>query len=285
MELTQLRQLVTIAEEKVLSRAAEKLNISQPALSRSIQRLEEELGIALFGRTKNSMALNEAGLLVVEQARTVLAGVDSLVAKVAELKNESCTISLATCAPAPQWKFHAELMTVCPNIKVVSSMPDEDEIISLLLSERAELAIVRKEIDSEAIESVPFMSEQLFMQIPLSDPLAVKTEIRFADLAGKEIREFTGIGFWRKLHRELIPNARFIEYDDFMVYTNVIKSQNPLTFVTELGNTLRIEREGCVSVPIVDEEATAHYRLAYLRKNKTALREIIDWAAEEAKRW
>lgn len=285
MELIQLRQLVTIAEEKVLSRAAEKLFISQPALSRSIQRLEDEFGVVFFDRKKNKMTLNEAGALVVEQAKIVLDDVDALMQKINAFKNESCPIRIATCAPAPQWKLHAELITICPKIKVTSSMPDEDEITSLLLSEKIELAIVRKYIDSEQIETVPFMDEQLFMQIPLSDPLAQKTEIRFADLAGKEIHEYTGIGFWHKLHREQISDATYIEYSDFMVYTNVIKSQKPLTFVTELGSTLHIERNDCKTVPIVDEAATAHYRLAYLKKNKAQLAEIVDWATAEAKNW
>lgn len=285
MELTQLRQLVTIADEKVLSRAAEKMGISQSALSRSIQRLEDELGLALFERTKNSMALNEAGRIATEQARLVLEAAAALELKMGEIKSESCSISLATCAPAPQWKLHAELTNVCPKIKVASTMPDEDDIVSLLLSEKAEIAIVRKEIASDAIETVPFMDEQLFMQIPLSDPLSKKSEIHFSDLAGKEIREFTGIGFWHKLHREMIPDAKYIEYDDFMVFANVVKSQNPLTFVTELGHTLSDAREGCVTVPIVDDEATAHYRLAYLKKNKAGLSEIIEWATSAAKKW
>ena len=299
MELIQLRQLVVIAEKKVLSHAAEKLNISQPALTRSIQRLEDELGLLLFDRTKNSMTLNKNGEIVVEQAKKVLSEVEFLMQKVESLKSDFPVIAIATCAPAPQWKLSAELSEKFPKLKITTTMPDEDDIVSLLLSEKVTLAIVRKKIDSESIETIPFMDEQLFMQIPLSDPLAKKKKIRFADLpdifvfsgmspgqfggfdlAGKEIREYINTGFWYKVHREQIPDAHYIEYDDLMVYTNVIKSQNPLTFVTELGNTLRVKQEACVTLPIIDDEATAHYRLAYLKKNKNSLHEIISWAVK-----
>ena len=280
MELIQLRQLVVIAEKKVLSHAAEKLNISQPALTRSIQRLEDELGLLLFDRTKNSMTLNKNGEIVVEQAKKVLSEVEFLMQKVESLKSDFPVIAIATCAPAPQWKLSAELSEKFPKLKITSTMPDEDDIVSLLLSEKVTLAIVRKKIDSESIETIPFMDEQLFMQIPLSDPLAKKKKIRFADLAEKEIREYINTGFWHKVHREQIPDAHYIEYDDLMVYTNVIKSQNPLTFVTELGNTLRVKQEACVTLPIIDDEATAHYRLAYLKKNKNSLHEIISWAVK-----
>ena len=285
MELVQLKQLVAVAQEKVLSHAAEKLNISQPALSRSIQNLERELGLQLFDRKKNSMTLNAAGSLAVEQAKLVLEAVENLTERLDTFKNDSRTLRLATCAPAPLWKLSAELGTAFPKLTILSEMPDEDEIISLLLSEKADLAIVRKEIESESIETVPFMSEQLFMQIPLSDPLSEKSSITFADLAGREIREYTQTGFWHKLHRDNIPDAAYIEYSDFMVYANVVKSQNPLTFVTELGSTLHAEREGCVTVPITDTEATAHYRLAFLKKNCVQLQDIVGFAQKEARKW
>ncbi|MBR1911675.1 MAG: LysR family transcriptional regulator [Treponema sp.] len=286
MELIQLKQLVTIAHEKVLSHAADKLNISQPALSRSIQHLEEEFGISLFDRKKNSMVLNEAGALVVEQAEIILADVETLRNRVsAFLKNQRLCITVVSCAPAPLWKLSAELPSVFPNVSLSTSMPEEETIVSLLLSEKAHLAIVRTDIDSESIGTVPLLNEQLFMQIPLTDPLSKKTEIHFSDLAGKEIKEYTKTGFWHNLHREFIPDATYIEYDDMMVYANVVKSQSPLTFVTELGNTLHAHQKECVVVPIVDEKATAHYRLAFLKKNKERFLDIIEWAEKAAQEW
>ncbi|MBE6355136.1 LysR family transcriptional regulator [Treponema sp.] len=285
MELIQLHQLTTIADEKVLSHAAEKLNISQPALSRSIQHLEDEFELKLFDRKKNSMTLNEAGLLVVEQAKLILKDVESLKNKIEAYKNQSSHISLISCAPAPLWKMTAELSSTFPSIAVTTSMPDEDEIISLILSEKADIAIVHTEIDSEAIQTSELLSEQLYVQIPLSDSLSKKNSIKFSDLSGKEIREYTKIGFWHKLHRGCIHDASYIEYDDMMVYANIVKSQNYLTFVTELGNTLVRKQDKSVTIPITDKEATARYRLAYLKKNFNRLQKIIEWAETAAKSW
>ena len=285
MELVQLRQLVVISEEKVLSRAAERLNLSQSALTRSIQRLEDELGLPLFSRTKNSMRLNEAGLLCVEQAKIVLLDAENLVAKVSALKNESRHLSVVSCAPAPLWKLSAEIPVAFKGVSVAGNVRGEDEIISLLLAEKADIAIVRGEIESGAILTVPFLDEQLFMQIPLSDPLAKKDAIRFSDLAGREIHEYTEIGFWHKLHRDLIPEAKYIEYTDIMVYMNAVSRSDTLTFVTALANTHHGEREGYVTVPITDGEATAHYRLAFLAKNRAKVADIVDWAVNAARGW
>ena len=72
MELRHLRYFVVVAEEQNVTRAAERLHVSQPALSRQIRDLEEELGVALFQRTAKSVALTEAGKIFLNEARTVL---------------------------------------------------------------------------------------------------------------------------------------------------------------------------------------------------------------------
>src|SRR5215475_9514864 len=72
MELRHLRYFVAVAEEENVSRAALKLNVSQPALSRQIHDLEDELGFALLERTAKSVKLTEAGCTFLEEARSVI---------------------------------------------------------------------------------------------------------------------------------------------------------------------------------------------------------------------
>lgn len=82
MSLTQLEYFVAIAEEGHVGRAAERLHISQPPLSRQLRRLEDELGAALFERTPRGMTLLPAGERLLHHARRVLAEVDAAVAAV-----------------------------------------------------------------------------------------------------------------------------------------------------------------------------------------------------------
>src|SRR4028119_859465 len=72
MELRHLRYFVAVAEELNFSRAAGRMYLSRPALSQQIRKLERERGVALFDRTKNHVALTEAGLVLLEGARKVL---------------------------------------------------------------------------------------------------------------------------------------------------------------------------------------------------------------------
>jgi DNA-binding transcriptional LysR family regulator len=80
MELRHLRYFVAVAEEQNVSRAANRLHVSQPPLSRQIRDLETEMGIALFERSAKAIRLTEAGQIFHSEARAALQRVDDAVA-------------------------------------------------------------------------------------------------------------------------------------------------------------------------------------------------------------
>lgn len=76
MSLAQIRYFVVVAEEGNVGRAAEKLHVAQPPLSRQIQALEAEIGTPLFVRTPRGMRLLPSGTAFLDRARRILAAVD-----------------------------------------------------------------------------------------------------------------------------------------------------------------------------------------------------------------
>jgi DNA-binding transcriptional LysR family regulator len=89
MELRHLRYFVIVAEEQNVTRAAARLHVSQPPLSRQIRDLEAELGVELFRRTAKSLALTEAGKLFLIEARAILLRVDLAVDTVRTVANSN----------------------------------------------------------------------------------------------------------------------------------------------------------------------------------------------------
>ena len=125
-ELNQLQQLLCIAKCGNLSKAAEELHLSQPAISRSMQRLENELQIELFERRKNKIAFNPTGELAVEYAQKVIGQVDDMIFRLRSFDRSQRTIAIGSCAPGPLWDMIPMLSSLYPDMTISSETREND---------------------------------------------------------------------------------------------------------------------------------------------------------------
>ena len=260
LELQHLEYLVTIAEEGTMSAAAEKLHLSQPALSRSMQRLEESLDLKLFDRGKNRIELNSAGYLAVEQARMVLCSAREMQQRMDDYRRSLTTITIGSCAPAPAWLLIPELSSRYPGLTVTSYMKEEG-LLEDLKEDRCQYAILDHQPDEPGIVCKPYVKEQLAIMLPKHHPLASHDSLMLADLDGITMLLFSDLGIWQKLHDEKMQHIRFIVQSDRTAFNELISASQLPCFSTNLTRRFVPTLEGRVAIPILDPEAEIQFYL------------------------
>ena len=129
LELFQLEQLAAFAQYGTLSKAAEALHLSQPSLTRSMQKLEAEFGVTLFQRTKNKLSFNENGELAADYAKRILDQTKDMLDLVRARDRMSHTLSFGTCAPIPILTLLQNAAREYSNMTVSSELKENDDLL------------------------------------------------------------------------------------------------------------------------------------------------------------
>ncbi|MBQ7485753.1 MAG: LysR family transcriptional regulator [Oscillospiraceae bacterium] len=260
VEIKQLRQLVTIAECGTMTAAAKKLYLSQPALSRSMQRLESALSVNLFDHGQNSARLNETGRLAVEHAGELLRQIDALPEQLRAFARSLKTVSIGASAPAPLRVLTEALRLYYPEMIVASVMTGQEELSSGLLEDRFQLILVEKPPQAQGVLARKYVTERICLSVQRDHPLAGRESVSLADLAGLTILGYENIGRWALLHHRLHDTRLIIEKDPDVRKELIIHAALPafLSNMNEAFGELSRER---VPVPIDDEEASADFYL------------------------
>lgn len=186
LDLIQLRCFTTVATELNFSRAAERLNMTQPPLSRQIQLLEHQLGVALFIRSTRSVALTAAGRAFFVEAQSLLerAQLATLAAKrFAQGDIGAVSVSFV---PSAVYEFLprviAEARVGQPDIDISLSEMNTYEQHEALRSRRIDLGIVRQAMRQDGFVSERLIREPFVLAVPLAHPLANAPQVSVADL-------------------------------------------------------------------------------------------------------
>lgn len=259
IELYLIEQLVSFSRWGTLSKTAEELHISQPALSQSMKKLEESLGVSLFERTKNRLVLNKTGILAAQLGEKLLEQSRELEERLRLSDRSNRTLSLGTCAPVPLWDMSPLLTRLYPQMTISTEMKDTDEELLVSLNKGVYQLIVTHTPPDAGLYGQPFRTEQLFLSVPLAHPLAKRKELTPADIDGQNLLLYTDIGFWHNFCREKLPNTHFLMMNEWDAFGEIAGTGAFPSFVTDAY----MERDGLpqnrVVIPIIDELAKATY--------------------------
>lgn len=260
MELEQLHQLDEVARCGTLQAAADRLHLSQSALSRSLRRLEDDLGQPLFDRTRNSMQINANGRLALEHARLILAEERRLRDDFAALAKRERTIRVASVAPAPTWRLSSLVLEQYPTTIVEPDIASERDVDARLINGTCDLAVTAYQPTLPTISSLRFMHEDLYANVPVGHVLHDRESLTFAELDGLTFLVYGGIGFWHDIHTRMLPFAQFVSQPDRTIFLQQVRTSNLLTFTTNAPeNTIRHESRR--AIPITDPEAHVTFYL------------------------
>jgi DNA-binding transcriptional LysR family regulator len=189
MELRHLKYFVAVAEELHFGRAARRLNLAQPPLSRQIRGLEEELGVQLFVRTSRKVELTDPGRLLLEQARLVLAQSDKAHHTMrAAHRGEAgrITIGFTTSAvyslvPAILREFNRSRPGV--EIRCLEMNPDEQE--SALRASRIQAGFTRTPLSEAGLQTELLGREGFVLALPADHARAGRARLRLRDFSAE----------------------------------------------------------------------------------------------------
>jgi len=190
LEVRQLRYFVAVAEELHFGRAADRLGMAQPPLSRAIRDLERQLGVALLVRTTRQVRLTAAGEVLLRDARTALEAVTAAARRTREAGRPSLRLRVALKADVDGGLLPQILDAYCADD---AALPPElvlggfGEQPQALRDGRADVGLVLCPFDGHGLDSEPLLTEPVLAALAAADPLAARTELCLADLAGRRL--------------------------------------------------------------------------------------------------
>lgn len=188
MELRHLRYFVCVAEEQNIGRAAQRLHISQPPLTRQIQQLEDQLGAPLFRRTTRGVELTDAGKVFYDDARNILALADRAAERAS--KAAKGLLGRVDVAIFGSGIFSAiplllrRFREAYPEVSIVLHNMTKAEQIDALRHRRITLAFNRLMRPEEGLTCETILTEPLYVAMPSGDRLSGRTAVAFHELEG-----------------------------------------------------------------------------------------------------
>lgn len=267
-----LDYMIAIAEEKSLTRAADRLLVTQPALTRQLKQLEEEYGTKLFSRHKNEMQLTDAGKVYVNGARSVLSIYENALKEIGGLrKSGRKRISMVyNNALLPEFsteilpgfrKMHSDIMlsTIDGNASIAKDY---------LINGMADLAVVATSNPSHSmLEYIPVREDELMLVLPQDHPCVGKFRHYGVDFQLLKEEHFIlnqVNSHFRTMEGNILENYQFTpnvlcEISDLNASRNMVMNHRGIAF---LPKSMIEKEKGCACFSL-DPPAVFHIVIAY----------------------
>ncbi|GAN64462.1 LysR family transcriptional regulator [Acetobacter indonesiensis NRIC 0313] len=286
LQLTQIRCFVAVAEELHFGRAAARLNITQPPLSRQIQLLEHTLGVALLERTSRHVRLTQAGIVFLPEARRLLRGAEDAVLAARRAGRGALGQIAIGFTPSSSYDFLPQLIsaiqTEYPDIELILEEMITRDQIAALTSNRLDLAFVRPPFAATGVTFQPVRSERIVAALPYHHPLAHKDALTATDLEGQDLIMYSvlGGGYFHDLVQRLLVSAniqpRLIHHlTQIHALLSLVRSGVGMALIPESASRLDIGNVICRRLAFGDDILAELYMAHRSQDNSPLLGSVL----------
>jgi len=292
MELRHLKYFVAVAEEQNITRAAARLHVSQPPLSRQIHDLEEELGVTLFERGPKAVTLTKAGKLFLPEARAVLQRAEEAVRSVQTIHVRELNVGYA---PSPTLEVLPAALRlfrkVEPEVQVLLHDLSSGEMLAGLSDETLDLAllVIDHTRTSPGLHVERLTEFPMGVLLPLDHPLSQAKAIKIGEIASEDFVAYSEKeypDYHKFLNRLFQPTKRkpriATEVDGAASLTTAVSSGRGIAIVADTFGTLAA---GCAAfVPLTPCPPPLQLQIAVRRRETDPLvRKFVSTLHEAAK--
>ena len=193
MTLRDLEYISAVAQHMHFGKASDACNVSQPALSAQIKKMEERLGFAIFERSNRRVALTDRGRAVVDQARIVLEEAQKIAALAGDedengqLRGTFRLGVIATLGPYYVPHFLSRIRKKFPEMQLILREGLTDELLEELRSGELDAVILARTFPEVGFTVIPLFQEPFLLAVPKDHPLADKPKISPSDLRAQDM--------------------------------------------------------------------------------------------------
>ncbi|ANU48450.1 LysR family transcriptional regulator [Enterocloster clostridioformis] len=282
IELYQLEHLLAVAQYGTLSKAAEELHTSQPVLSRTMQKLEDELQVQLFDRQKNKLTFNKNGEVAVQYAEKVLDEALRMVEQVRAFDRCQRTIAIGSCAPAPLDGLFPILSRYWPNMTITTEMRDDLLLLDGIRNGSYTLVVLTEDPLDNNLYCQRYGDERLYLSLPPTHPLSdCRNGVWLKDIDGERMLLHANIGFWRGWVQQMLPSTHFLLQQDFEDFNELVSSSVLPAFSSDVMMRNSHKEGHRVLLPILDSEAHVTYYCVCRQEDQKRLAPLLREIAEQ----
>jgi len=248
LEVRELRYFVAVAEELNFSRAAERLGMAQPPLSRAISQLERRLGAQLFERDTRRVALTAAGLTLLDEARSALDAMSAAARRTRRAASATPTL-VVTAKPGvatgllQQTVDSYTALRGTPQVQIaVSGYRQQADMVR---DGRADVALLSSPYDERGLDAEPLVTEPRVAALPAGHELARHGTLRCRDLHGEPMPQWPESSpaeraYWSGRDGDFSANGSIAPQPDVPVHGPVVSDPTQLLEVVGLGQAVAL---------------------------------------------